>query len=126
MAYQIEKIDVDGVTFKACRLTGTDQETVSVGVAEATVTAAPTGAALQVTTVASPTTTQSIGVGRSGIDYVPKGRYERCLVCGFTWHKRTMVPQRGGWVDRECYDQIIPIRGRTGHVPGRRWSSLGR
>ena len=119
MAYIIKKITVDGVQFVGCYLTGTDAETVAVGVAEATVTSAASNTE---TTVASPTTTQSIGVGRSGIDYVPKGRYERCLVCGFTWHKRTMVPQRGGWVDRDCYDLIIPIRGKTGHVPGRRWS----
>ncbi len=125
MAYQIEKIDVDGVTFVGCRLTGNDQETALVGVAEATVASAGTGATLTITTVASPTTSPSPGQGRSGIDYVPRGRHERCAVCGFVWHKRQMIPQRGGWVDRDCYDQVIPIRGRTGHVPGRRWSSIG-
>lgn len=125
MAFNIVKITVDGVTFVSCELTGTDQETAAIGVAEATVTAAPTGATVQVTAVASPTSSPNVGPGRPGIDYTSRGRLERCAICGFVYHIRTMVRQRGAWVCREDYDQVIPIRGRTGKVPSRRWSKFG-
>lgn len=122
MAYIIKKTTVDGVEFVGCYLTGTDMETVSVGVAEATVTAAASNTE---TTVTAPTSAQSVGVGRSGIDYIPQGRWERGGVSGFVFHIREMVRQRGHWDHREDYDQRIPIRGRTGQVPSRRWSQFG-
>ena len=121
MAYIISKVVVDGVSFVGCYLTGTDQETSFTGVAEATILAAPLGD----TVVASPTTEPTPGGSRAGIDYVAKGRLERCSVCGFVYPIRTLIRQRGGWVCREDYDQLVPIRGRTGQVPSRRWKGFG-
>lgn len=126
MAWEIVKITIDGVTMTGCRYTTatTDQETGLEGVAEATVTAASSGTTLTLTSVASPTTTPSIGVPIEGITYVSRGRWERCAVCGFTFPIREMQRQRGAYVDRDCYDQRIPIRGKGG-TPPRRWSSSG-
>ena len=121
MAYIINKTTVDGVLFVGVYLTGTDQETVSVGVAEATILAANDGD----TTVASPTTGPTPGGSRAGIDYVARGKQERCSVCGFVYPIRVLIRQRGGWVCREDYDQLVPIRGRTGQVPSRRWKGFG-
>lgn len=120
MAYRIVKTVVDGVTFTGCELTGTDQETAMVGVAEATVTAAGTGD----TAVASPTTNPNPGGSREGIDYKALGKLERCAVCGAVRPRREMVMQRGAWVDRECYDERVPTRGRGGVIPSRRSRGL--
>ena len=121
MAYIISKATVDGVEFVGVYLTGTDMETASVGVAEATVTAAGDGD----TTVSSPTTEATPGASRAGIDYVARGKLDRCAVCGFVYPIRSLIRQRGGWVCREDYDQLVPIRGRTGQVPSRRWKGFG-
>ena len=127
MAFNIVKTVVDGVTFVGCELTGTDQETAAIGVAEATILAAGTGT----TAVASPTSSPSVGPSRAGIDYVPRGRMARCAVCGYVYHIREMIVatgQRAGAgsrVCRDCWDQVIPIRGRTGQLPRRRHASHG-
>lgn len=113
MAFNIVKITVDGVTFTGCELTGTDGETAQEGVAEATVAAAPTGATVQVTPVASPTSSPQPGPSRMGISYAGQGPLARCAVCGEIYPKRQMRRQRGGYVDPPCYDERIPLR-RTG------------
>ena len=128
MAWNIVKTFVPdaGVTMVSVGFDDTDptgnQETAAIGIDEATISAAGLGT----TPVASPTSTPLIGVGRVGIDYSARGRSERCLVCGFVWPLRTMMRQRGGYVDRDCWDQRIPIRGRTGQARSRRWTYFGQ
>lgn len=124
MAVQIRVTTTDGVTIRGVEYTSatTDQETAPTGVAEATVLAAAEGT----TAVASPTTTPNPGPSRGGIDIRPLGRMERCAVCGFIRHRREMIRQRGGWVERSCYDELVPLRGRNaGIVPVRRSSTYG-
>ena len=119
MAWQIEKITVDGVVFTGCRHTlatdATEAEVGAEGVAEATVAAALSGATLVETAVASPTDTPNPGPSRGGIDYAPQGKLARCAVCGYVYHKKEMLKATGrragagSLVCRECFDEVVPL-----------------
>jgi hypothetical protein len=122
MAFRIRKIVVDGVTMVGCEQTGDDQETQPQGVAEATIVAASEG----VTEVASPLEAPSVGPSREGVDYTPRGRLQRDAVDGAVHPQREMVQQRGAWVHRENWDELVPTRGKRGNVPARRHSGAGR
>ena len=119
MSWQIEKITVDGIVFTGCRHTlatdATEAEVGAEGVAEATVTAALSGATLVETAVASPTDTPNPGPSRGGIDYAPQGKLARCAVCGYVYHKKEMLKATGrragagSLVCRECFDEVVPV-----------------
>lgn len=119
MAFNIVKVTVDGVGFVGCELTGTDGETAAIGVAEATITAAPTGATVQVTAVAAPTSAPQPGPSRPGINYAGQGPLARCAVCGEIYPRRQMRRQRGGLVDAACYDERVPARRSGWGLPRR-------
>ena len=118
MAWQIERIRVDGVVFTGCRHTldtNTDPEVAVEGVAEATVSAAGIGSGtITETVVASPTTSPNVGPLREGIDYSPRGKMDRCAVCGWVYHTKEMVRATGrragvgSLVCRDCYDEVMP------------------
>jgi len=134
MAWQIEKITVDGVVFAGCRhnlaTDATEAEIGAEGIDEATVTAASSGSTLTITAVASPTGNPNVGPSRGGINYTPLGRLGRCAVCGYVYHIREMLRPTGRragagqFVCRECFDEVIP-QFRTGGLPRLRRQSFG-
>lgn len=105
MAFIIKKVTVDGIEMVGCYQTGSDQETASEGVAEATITAAASDTE---TTVASPTSSPNVGPSRPGIDYTHRGPMARDAVDGAVYHKRQMLRQRGSLVNFDNYDRRVP------------------